>query len=969
MTTTLPNGDFDLLALLDSVSGRSTASVFTDFLSQVANKHLIVLKSDEYLQYGNKDGQSLYAHILDGIFVLEQLCNQFQLPSIEVRVLFTAYTIHDINKLLQQSQGMNKDAVPANITKEIIRFGLNTFFPEYEAYLEDITTLARGHGGHSPVHGEALIVRNSSRYGLGRDRVLELLHLVRAVDVIDLSHALDEQAHKTSFLSHLNAFALHQNTQYALFTHRLDESRGALTNILHNAISDELRTRYDLLPLLSYPDGIAYLVRRGHEPQINTSDVQRMASRAAGELTSLIGGKFEEFIEVRPLGIKVDAKCLALGRPFSDLWDAIYTIVQRRSFKHEELAQKAITRTKASFTKNAAQFPQAVTHVETLLAANPIAETDAQLRIGELIRSYFIFLGDHFAKAIPQPWERIYNALEVPAEQRQVLAFFDARMDRAYVLARNLPLSEEDVSMRLEKDGQPLLADLSGDDPRTPIFTSYLERHALFGSQGRLIAAIGGSHQYASNQHKQCVQCSEDFPTTPWMSADVRSDISVQTFSNRLRGGPGEPKKNVCVLCQTQYLIERLSYPEINKEHTVYLHLYPYAFFTRPFVQGLQKVLKELKREDSRALWLDGDRAMQRYTTEQRITAPMLTRTKAGKPHTFGLYTPSYAEAMIGNLLIFPLNPAGDTDTERFLFALEYALILQRYFGCRVVLSASPIVPFSQEHVGDLTTDMTPLSCRGLIDATSYRQFPTQGQASLKLLWEQMQDLYTIKRQVGGGKDDPLPELVESLAFHPLGIFYTTEKLIEGRARDARNAEWTLIHVSHEVFKAVERLAYSKGAGFMEQLSTHMRHLAQIAWKHRIIGRTLAKNSLMTAMDEVLHKIAQRSKAIETDMDALKAATVEDIFAYLERVAGDRYRPGRTKWESIKEFVDVFYAGIYAGIYGNSSSRLLGDEKLLRSIYMFYIREQIPRKVAEAADKGELPELTDMTDTPNLSDA
>ncbi|WP_129674530.1 type I-D CRISPR-associated protein Cas10d/Csc3 [Candidatus Chloroploca sp. Khr17] len=952
-----PQDELDLLAMLDAVLGRSQSNTLTDFLKMVANQHLIILKEDRYLQYGNKLGQSLYAHILDGIFVLDQLAHLFSLPEHEVKVLFTAYTIHDINKLLDNSQGLNRDAVPEQVVAQITRFGLDQFFLQYREYLSDVTTLARGHGGHTPVHGETLIVRDSAHYGLGLERVLTLLQLIKAVDILDLSHTLDEQHHKQSFLSQLNAFALNYEVQYTFFTHRLDESRGALTNMLHNAISIELNERYGLLPLLIYPEGVVYLVQRGKEPRIDNGDRLRIAARAVDELVRMTGIKFDEFIEVRPLGIKVDAKCLALGLSFSDIWNAIYAIVQRRTFKPEELAQKARLRTKTGFTKNAAQFPEAVPDVEALLEGHPIAQSDAQLRIGELIRSYFIFLNDHFAKAIPQPWERIYDVLEISAEQRRVLAFFDARMDRAYVLARDLPLSEEIVKTNLLKDGQILLADRSSDDPRVPIFTTYLERHALFGSQGREGSDAGSLMRYVAHQHKQCVQCSDDFPTMPWMSADVRSDISVQTFSNRLRGGQGEPKKNICVLCQTQYLVERLSYEEIRGEHTVYLHLYPYTFFTKPFIEGLRQVLKELKREDSRALWLDGDRAMRRYTTEQRITAPMLTRTKAEKPHTFGVYLPSYAEALLGNLLIFPLNPAGKTDTERFLFALEYALILQRYFGCRVILSANSVVPFSQDSIGDLTTDMTPLACRGLIEATSYYQFPKTGQASLKLLWEQMQDLYTIKRQTGGGKDDPLLSLVEALAYHPLGIFYATEKLIEGHARDSHNAEWMLINISREVFHAVERLAHSKGTGFMEQLSTHMRHLAQIAWKHRLIGRTLTKHSLMTALDEVLRKFAQRSKATEHDTEALKAATVEDIFAYLERVADEHYKPGRTKWEAIKEFVDVFYTGIYANVYGNSPARLLSDEKLLRSTYMFYMREQIPRKISETADKGELTNI------------
>lgn len=955
MTDFSHQGDaIDLLSMLDAVHGGAQGSPLEDFLKRVANEHLVTFKSGRYLQYGNKGGQSLYAHLLDGIFVLDQLASLFQLPDHEVRVLFTAYTVHDINKLLENSQGMNRDATSEQIAGQIARLGLDQFFPQVAEYLADITTLARGHGAHSPVHGETLIVRNTTQYGLGLDRVLKLLKLIQAVDILNLSHTFDEENHKTSFLSHLNTFALDYEVQYAFFAHRLDESRGSLTNILHNTISAELHEYYDLIPILLYPEGVFYLVRRGQEPPIGGVDLQRIAARAASEIARLTGVKFDEFIEVRPLGIKVDAKCLTLGLPFSAIWDEIYAIVQRRKFKYEELAQKARERAKASFSKNAAQFPLAAPLVESLLEGVPIAQSDAQLRIGELIRSYFIFLNDHFAKAIPQPWQRIYDLLEIGSDQSRVFAFFDARMDRAYVLAHVLPLSEEIVCKRILTDGQSLLTNQSSNDPRTAMFITYLERHVTFGLQGLVCSSSDSLHQYVTNQHRQCVQCSDSFSTTPWMAADVRSNIAVQTFSNRLRGGLGEPKKNVCVLCQTQYLIERLSYEEIRGEHTVYLHLYPYAFSTKPFIQGLQKVFKELKREDSRALWLDGDRAMQRYTAEQRVTAPMLTRTRAGKAHSYGLYLPSYAEALIGNLLIFPLNPAGNTDTERFLFALEYALILQRYFGCRVILSASPIVPFSQDSVGDLTTDMTPLACRGLIEASSYYQFPTAGQARLDLLWRQVEDLYTIKRHAGGSKDDPLPSLVEALAYHPLGIFYTTEKLIEGRAHDARNTEWALINLSHQVFHAVERLAQSKGAGFMEQLSTHMNRLAQIAWKHRLIGSTLAKHSLMTALDEVLRKFAQRSKATEHDPDALKAATVEDIFAYLERVADPRYKPGRTKWQAIKEFVDIFYTGIYENIYGGSPARLLNDEKLLRSTYMFYMREQIPRKIAEAADKGEI---------------
>lgn len=77
--------------------GKSEPSVFKDYIEQVANNGLLRYKS--IIQYGKKAGESLYTHVLNGIFVLEQLRPALELTDMEARVLFAAYTIHDINKL------------------------------------------------------------------------------------------------------------------------------------------------------------------------------------------------------------------------------------------------------------------------------------------------------------------------------------------------------------------------------------------------------------------------------------------------------------------------------------------------------------------------------------------------------------------------------------------------------------------------------------------------------------------------------------------------------------------------------------------------------------------------------------------------------------------------------------------------------------------------------------------------------
>ncbi|HYN87172.1 MAG TPA: hypothetical protein VER55_01520, partial [Ardenticatenaceae bacterium] len=198
---------------------------------------------------------------------------------------------------------------------------------------------------------------------------------------------------------------------------------------------------------------------------------------------------------------------------------------------------------------------------------------------------------------------------------------------------------------------------------------------------------------------------------------------------------------------------------------------------------------------------------------------------------------------------------------------------------------------------------------------------------------------------------DELLALVQALAGAPLALFYTVEKLLEQRLRDDKKAtakEWLLIRRSQAIFEDVRELARERGGSFMTQLSGYLQELAALAWRAGLRGRSLEKNSLMTPLDEVLRKLTHASDAF--DEPALRAAIVEDIFEYLQRVAGERYRPGRTKFDACQGFVDTFFTGILQDVYGGNRRRLLADEKLLRSAFLFYIRQQIPRKEAEEGE-------------------
>lgn len=229
--------------------------VLGDYIDHIANRGLGRYR--RIIQWGGKEGQPLYAHILDLVFTLERLSSLLELSEIERRVLMLVLSVHDLNKVpeFQHWGGYNKLANAAAVAEELERIGADGFFSQWRDYVGDIVTLMRGHSDHSHVAGELLM--RGGDYRLGQERIEELVLLVRALDVIDLSHSLHERKHKRRFLDHLNEFSA---TQYEIVHHVVAEQRGILTNVIHNRVAEYMHQEKGAWPLLYYPDGVVYLI-------------------------------------------------------------------------------------------------------------------------------------------------------------------------------------------------------------------------------------------------------------------------------------------------------------------------------------------------------------------------------------------------------------------------------------------------------------------------------------------------------------------------------------------------------------------------------------------------------------------------------------------------------------------------------------------------------------------------------------
>lgn len=894
-------------------------------------------------QYGGKHGQSLYAHILNGVMLLEILRELFGLSDLDAQLLFTTFTIHDINKdsKYDHIRSYNKLAVPENFEPYIERVGLAHFFPEYKQHLDDLTAIARGHSRHK---GMLTIAADQTT---DHDHFLRLRALIRAVDIIDLSHDLDERTHKSSFLEELNQHV--DDTQYDFYLHRITENRGTLTNVIHNACVEALVER-GAIPLLFYPDGVAYLVERGHEITVNAAVRRTIAEKIDNALNEMVGRDFATFIKSGIQGIKVDEKCLELGIAFPKIWARVDELVQKRSLNPSETRAKIIDRTEREFAKNAEKWPDVTVIVRAKLdnpeQLTPLEKT--RLRTAELIRTYYIFLQKHFKDEIPDGWTYIYDLLTIPDSERKWLTYFDALWDRPYVFINLVSQTYNEILTLIEEDGSNLLTkhDKQGSK-QVALFEAYLERHALFGNLGQLQPPNKRTFedyltQYVTNQHKQCVQCSSTLETSHWMAPDVRSDITVQTFSNRLRGGKGTPKKYICGLCQRQFLLDKLNYEEVREEKTMYLHLTPYSFMPTPLIEAIRNSINSIRGSDEalRTLWIDTGKVMRDKTT---LRPRFATRTKANKPHSFGLYL-QRSQNTIGNRLIFPLNPAGSNDSQRFLYTLWNGMALQRHFGMRVLISQSPVAPLDPEAA--LYIDTIALSCQGLIRRNDYPDYEDDnnkdGERPLEQLWETAYALHSIGRKVNTqSKKDEVLAIVQAMARRPIYLFYAVEKLIEARVSsgNAKNSEWATIRLSAEILTDLKTLFKHTGDN-MDKLSNHLAKLAEIARASGLKGKSLKKHALIMPIDHIFEKVGQASTVFGDDDDALKAVIKEDIFAYLDRVTDEQYRPGKKKTLAIDNFVETFFTQIIDGLYKGNKTKLLADEKYLRSAYLFYIRKQ-----------------------------
>ncbi len=246
-----------------------------------------------------KDDQSMVSHLLNGIFPTMRLMNlleaeeapQAPFEDEERRVYILSYLMHDVDKILEMHGVPTVNREKIEWAKGIIAGELHTcnadaFFPDFEAYLEDITYLVVNTQQRWGTHLQTY----SWRFRLPERRVLLLRRLCTYSDhiayLVPSPSAIMLEAEMNAILHELSDDTL------GFCYHQLREVRGLFTNVVNNGLVHLFTDgREGIWPYLFFSDGVVYIKRKELQFTVTTEQIVKTVRE---QLRDICAGRIKQ---------------------------------------------------------------------------------------------------------------------------------------------------------------------------------------------------------------------------------------------------------------------------------------------------------------------------------------------------------------------------------------------------------------------------------------------------------------------------------------------------------------------------------------------------------------------------------------------------------------------------------------------------------------------------------------------------
>jgi len=585
-------------------------------------------------KFESKGDQSMVSHLLNGILPTMSLLNwleQAQLgptsfTDVERRIYILSYLMHDVDKIIE-SHGIATitreeiEQAKDTVAEELRKCNVEQFFPDFAAYLEDITYLVvntqQKYGTHLHTYLWQLQIKERRLLLLRRlctysDKIAYLVTSPSAILLETETETLRE------ILKELSGDEL-------VFTyHQLREVRGLLTNVINNGLVNLFLSEREgeIWPYLFFSNGVIYIKRKTCQISIST---EQIVETVQGHLKHLCSGTIKNH---------------APGFKFS-----IQGIAKHPDYYFEFLSLEEYCDLLARFTIEGTRNDVASGPLEKLRGMQAKGEIPADLfldfppedderRIGKLSRFFsvvFVSVLGMLEKqgALHQKVEQaVIEHLELASYWEQSRAIpnkggveyrwfwlgscylRDHRGIRSYEGERNL--------YAMFRSALQLVLDMAGEELRKQLPQKYLnhltdylqsmvELPLAVRAQGQLPNVHGELERYVGAKGKGrkssliCTLCNSAYPTEE--QADSTVLFQPWVYKNKLSLYAGKNAGGVCTICALELMLRqitlkghlRLTGGKFEALKTKYLAVYPNFFFTAETGALIQGILDQLQ--------------------------------------------------------------------------------------------------------------------------------------------------------------------------------------------------------------------------------------------------------------------------------------------------------------------------------------------------------------------------------------
>lgn len=218
-------------------------------------------------KFASKPDQSLLVHILNGLLVAWNLSKELaeSLSELEQRLLCLGFTLHDYDKYCHhrgeeapEAHQISEILHSCRKLAEILNFG--EFWQEWESYSLDICYLAQN---TQRKNGSNHIASSWENNELGLELQLYTEELDRLCDILAFGDVAVHMNNPADIITKTGGDRLRESLEWLgidrkLVYHRLRDSRGLVTNQIHNAVVNFAK-KHDWNPILYFAQGTVYL--------------------------------------------------------------------------------------------------------------------------------------------------------------------------------------------------------------------------------------------------------------------------------------------------------------------------------------------------------------------------------------------------------------------------------------------------------------------------------------------------------------------------------------------------------------------------------------------------------------------------------------------------------------------------------------------------------------------------------------